>query len=116
MGRHGVPRNQNSAARFAVKTGDGAKDEGDVAVSKGKRVCKGVFKMSVRGMGGHVGRLPCDSEGFILMQDRERKVARKDGFVASFIVDGKRKKIALVQHGAHRNACAVQKNSVLLCL
>lgn len=54
---YGVARNENGTARFTVKTGDGTKHEGRILVAKCQGVGKRVFKVTVRGVGRHIGGL-----------------------------------------------------------
>lgn len=58
---------EDDAARFAVKTGNGAENVGTVAVAVGKSVGERIVKMPVRGMRGHIARLETDGDLVILV-------------------------------------------------
>lgn len=65
----GIPCHQDDTARFTVKTGDGAEDEGRACIAVGKCVGKSVLVVSVRGVRGHSRLLVAQNEGVVLVQD-----------------------------------------------
>lgn len=85
FGGEGVACRQHHTARLTVKTGDGAKDVGAVAIAKGKRVCQRVLVVPVGGMGGHLSAFGAYGDLLVLIQQGDGQLTRHKVFVALLV-------------------------------
>jgi hypothetical protein len=110
-----IRRTSMSGSEVPVKTTDCAISICEDSCQIRKCIGKGIVKMPMRGMRGHLGRLVANGHMRIAIENLYWKLARNNGFRLFLfsVLNGKLDDVAFMKHTAHSDLFAIYLKSAL---